>query len=477
MKTSKAQPQDPSDGTGVNLLYRLSSRATLLRSPGGELEKISASSFTVDLKKYPSLITLLEQLQQWSSEDDILNAPSGNELLQTFYFLASSPDFSSFLQLRVHSDNGAFALDVDPLPSFHEQITDASFKPTACELHLSRHAYMRRDGEHLVLETPTTPEQVRLSDPGLASSLISALASGRLDLSQNSAEGSTLTALATLLEHLGILTAEPDLELPPYAKGHWEFHDAIFHAFTIGTTPNPTGATWHLKEHYPVFPYCKPPVSDDVIPLPSPAEDSPLAADNLTIGQALTERRSRREFHPDGMSLEELGAFLHHSSRIIKVLDNPSFPSPASLRPSPSGGGLHPLEIYPVVRKCQGLESGTYHYHPEFHQLERLPVSGQNLQNIIAMDPLPMISQTETPVLLFLSARFGRTAIKYQGIAYRLLMQDIGCLYQTWYFAAEPLGLAGCAIGAIRSSVIAKATGIDPLEEPFVGLFTLGRKG
>src|SRR5581483_8839450 len=39
-------------------------------------------------------------------------------------------------------------------------------------------------------------------------------------------------------------------------------------------------------------------------------------------------------------------------------------------RTSPSGGSLHPIEVYPLVRRVDGLASGLYHYLGGEHALE-----------------------------------------------------------------------------------------------------------
>ncbi|MDF5808502.1 hypothetical protein P4123_14470 [Pseudomonas aeruginosa] len=39
---------------------------------------------------------------------------------------------------------------------------------------------------------------------------------------------------------------------------------------------------------------------------------------------------------------------------------------------SPSGGSLHPVEVYPIVLNVDGIERGIYHYSVRRHGLERL---------------------------------------------------------------------------------------------------------
>ena len=41
-------------------------------------------------------------------------------------------------------------------------------------------------------------------------------------------------------------------------------------------------------------------------------------------------------------------------------------------RTSPSGGGLHPVEAYPLIRNVEGIKPGLYHYDARDHALERI---------------------------------------------------------------------------------------------------------
>jgi SagB-type dehydrogenase family enzyme len=147
-----------------------------------------------------------------------------------------------------------------------------------------------------------------------------------------------------------------------------------------------------------------------------------------------------------------------------------------SFRPSPSGGASHPLEIYPLVRECDGLAPGLYHYQPDRHALARVEPVGPGLEKLMKWGRFDLMGFDEPPLLLLITARFGRTAWKYQSIAYRLIHTDLGCLYQTFYLVATALDLAPCALGAVNPDLFASVTGVDVYAEPLVGAFTLGRE-
>jgi SagB-type dehydrogenase family enzyme len=78
-------------------------------------------------------------------------------------------------------------------------------------------------------------------------------------------------------------------------------------------------------------------------------------------------------------------------------------------------------------------------------------------------------------ILITIAARFGRVSWKYSGIAYSLILKDVGVLLQTLYLMATDMGLGGCAIGTSNIDLFARMTGIEFHIEGPVGQFALGR--
>src|SRR5262249_51913777 len=111
---------------------------------------------------------------------------------------------------------------------------------------------------------------------------------------------------------------------------------------------------------------------------------------------------------------------------------------------SPSGGALHPIEAYPIVRRVAGLAPGLYHYDAERHALELL----EELMEDEATEYLRFATGGQTPfrhaqVAFVLTARFRRNFWKYwrQQDQYGVLLLDAGHLSQTLYLVATELGL------------------------------------
>jgi len=136
---------------------------------------------------------------------------------------------------------------------------------------------------------------------------------------------------------------------------------------------------------------------------------------------------------------------------------------------------MHPIEIYPLINECDGIAPGLYHYDPLDHGL--CLISGPTRHTESLLDQACMASnlQHEPGILFVMTARFQRTAWKYESMAYSLILKDLGALYQTLYLVATAMGLAPCALGAGDSDLFSRASGINYYTEASIGEFLLGR--
>lgn len=368
------------------------------------------------------------------------------------------------VDMRVDDDQGE-AFTVSPAPD------EALLVPApgaGAGLRLNRFAYLRAGQGGLLLESPLTPQRILLRDPALAG-LVMALARG--DDATSAGAGSA--ALLGLLLGLGLAEADvPEPADDPLA--YWEFHDLLFHARSShGRHAYPVGGTYRFQGRQPAPPLLKPATGLERVDLPAPTGEM-AARLRAPFCEVLEGRRSLRQFSARAMGLAELGAFLQAAARLQATLRDRQHDDELSLRPHAGGGARHPLEIYPLVRACDGLAAGAYHYDPAGHALERLVGDPARLEELFAQNPHVLEGPHPPQVSLYIAARIGRTAWKYQSIAYKIINQDLGCLYQTFYLVGAALGLAPCAIGSVDPFQAGAALGLDWREEPCVGLFTLG---
>ena len=146
-----------------------------------------------------------------------------------------------------------------------------------------------------------------------------------------------------------------------------------------------------------------------------------------------------------------------------------------TVRPYPSAGASHELELYLAVDRCEGLARGFYHYDAGGHALVPISALAQELDALLQHAAFAMDAPAAPQILITIAARFGRISWKYRSIAYALILKDVGVLTQTLYLMATEMGLGGCAVGVSNIDLFAKLTGIDLHVEGPVGQFAIGR--
>lgn len=171
------------------------------------------------------------------------------------------------------------------------------------------------------------------------------------------------------------------------------------------------------------------------IPLPNPAR-----LGNISLEQALAERRSWREFTSDSLTLNELTQLLWAAQGVT---------SGDGFRAAPSAGATFPLEAYAIVKRVRGLAAGVYHYTagpaPHEHRLEAVRV----------FDPAPDLSLAagqecvaECAAALALAAFESRTATRYGERALRYVYMEAGHAAQNALLQAHTLNLGAVPVGA-----------------------------
>jgi putative peptide maturation dehydrogenase len=143
----------------------------------------------------------------------------------------------------------------------------------------------------------------------------------------------------------------------------------------------------------------------------------------------------------------------------------------------PSGGGLHPLEAYLVVRRVAGLSAGLYHYNVEAHALDRLASPADFDEDGFSRTMVAGQHYfSDAAVSLVIAVRFPRSFWKYRKHPkiYRAILLEAGHASQNLYLAATDLGLGAYVTAAINEVEIERAFGLDPLFEGPVAVCGFG---
>jgi SagB-type dehydrogenase family enzyme len=376
-------------------------------------------------------------------------------------------DANGVLRRRVIVDGRPFAT-LTPEAAAFRFIEDVP--PIGQEWTLSRFAYLRSDAGALSVKSPLGLATLRLDDTRAAAAtavLASPHSLRELEFLFPDLAGPPLQSLLILLRNCALLD-ESDA-----AAQSWEFHDLLFHMRSRrGRHAAPYGGTYGGKTAPP--PLIKPrPDTADSISLTRPDPEH-LHCTEPSFDQILEGRRSIRGCGAEPITVEQMGEFLYRTARYQLVL--PGETTTFALRPTPAGGALQELELYPVVASCRGLDPGIYHYRPAEHELVRIADTSPLSERLLQEARRTADDTSSLNIYFQITARCGRVSWKYESMAYALILKNLGALYATMYLVATAMDLAPCALGGGDSELFAAVAGLDPCEEPAVGEFILSSR-
>lgn len=275
------------------------------------------------------------------------------------------------------------------------------------------------------------------------------------------ADGEALTELERkgLVVVEGSETAERDDAL---AASQWNLAGALYHARTrwggvdVGLGDAGAGdlalepeAERVLAEHLG-----PPPPHFHSAPNARSALELPVVEGRGGVFETLARRRTSRRFDAsrrlDAATLALVLRTVFGAQAVAKLAGD----AIGVRRTSPSGGGLHPIEAYPLVCDVEGVPSGLHHYHCGDHSLELLePLAEDEARALAATFTCGQVYFRDASVLVVLVARFHRSFWKYRRHekAYAVILMDAGHLSQTLYLVCAELGLGAFVTGAINN--------------------------
>lgn len=189
---------------------------------------------------------------------------------------------------------------------------------------------------------------------------------------------------------------------------------------------------------------------DDNAGLPAVEPDGELE-------QTIVRRRSCRRFTGEAVSREALARLLYFAYG----LTDPG----GRFRAVASGGALYPLELYAVVRRVEGLEPWVYHYDTEHHRLNVVAREDrwERVKRVAGLQD--MEDPDEAALVLFVTAIFERSTLKYLDRAYRLILLEAGEVAQNLSLLATAMGLGGYLVGGFIDNEVSSLLGLDGYNE------------
>ena len=188
-----------------------------------------------------------------------------------------------------------------------------------------------------------------------------------------------------------------------------------------------------------------------------------LPLPELSVGQALQQRRSLRRYRDRMLTAQEL-AWLVHAATAITATDG--------YRTAPSAGALYPIETYVAVSRVEGIDAGLYHVDVRAQALE--PVRAGSVAGDLMIAGLGQEFLRTAPAVFVLTGLFQRTRWKYHERHYRYICWEGGHIAQNVYLAAEAAGLGACMVGAFFDGTLNDLLQIDGRHEAALGLVAVG---
>jgi len=184
----------------------------------------------------------------------------------------------------------------------------------------------------------------------------------------------------------------------------------------------------------------------------------PRLTGEMSLEQAISQRRSVREFAKNPLTHEQLGQLCWAAQGITDVRQG--------FRAAPSAGALYPLEIYLVT------PDGLFHYRPAGHKLDRL--DAKDLRTPLYRAALEQAWIAGAPATMVITAVVQRTAAKYGDRAPRYCLLEAGHAAQNVLLQAVALGLGAVPVGAFEDQRVRELLHL-PSDQNVFYLIPIGR--
>ncbi len=182
----------------------------------------------------------------------------------------------------------------------------------------------------------------------------------------------------------------------------------------------------------------------ELISFPEPNKDG-----SMSVEAATASRRSKRDFLPEPLTLEEIGQLAWAAQ---------GQDAATRYRTAPSAGATYPLELFVVSNE------GLFHYLVSRHALEKL--TDGDLRAALAKAALGQEFIEEAPLTLVFAADFTRTTGRYGQRGVRYVYMEAGHAAQNVHLQAEALGLGSVAVGAFDDASVSKVLSLPERLEP-----------
>jgi SagB-type dehydrogenase family enzyme len=196
-----------------------------------------------------------------------------------------------------------------------------------------------------------------------------------------------------------------------------------------------------------------------------------LALGTAPLVDLIRERRSRRSYTEELLTLEELSFLLW----AVQGLRRAPGAGPVTRRTVPASGGLHPFETYVVANGVEGVQPGLYRYLALEHELLFVSATGAAwLEGLVHACRGQSFVARAAAVLIWTAVPH-RTEWRYANEAHKAIAQASGHACQNLYLAAGAIGAGTCAVSAYAQQAMDALLGVDGEDEFTIYLAPVGK--
>lgn len=184
--------------------------------------------------------------------------------------------------------------------------------------------------------------------------------------------------------------------------------------------------------------------------LPEPRKDG-----EISVEEALSRRRSIREYGEAGLSLSEVSQLLWSAYGVT---------SPEGFRTAPSAMTLYPLEFYVSATHVDGLPPGFYQYVPSCHELKKC--GDEPKRAGLYKASFEQTALARAPAILVITGIYERTKEKFGDSGPDYVHMDLGHAAENIHIQAVSLNLGTVVIAAFRRDDVKELLGLPEEETP-----------
>jgi len=211
---------------------------------------------------------------------------------------------------------------------------------------------------------------------------------------------------------------------------------ALFRFFFFSITP--ANASKMLENTNYELPSLVEQESGKAFSLPAPDTEG-----GVSLGKALSLRRSTRRYDAEPLTIKELSQLLWAGQGVTNE---------RGFRTAPSAGATFPLDLYVVVNNVEGVANGLFQYLHHSHELKMLnkDVDIESLSRAC----LGQRMINDAGAVIVFAAIFERTTARYGERGERYVHNEVGHASQNIHLMAASLDLGTVVIGAYRDNEV-----------------------